>query len=182
MIAPERPAHGYVMLEVLVTIVILVFGLLGLVGFQLRTTIAEHEAYQRVQALVLVQDMVDRIYANRTNAATYVQDDIGASGTLTDCTSLTGKDLDVCEWGNALVGASETKGASSVGTLLGGQGCVSAGATNEYIVTVAWQGLANTVAPASTCGQNDYGNDQLRRAISMRVQISTLSALAPPAP
>ena len=69
-----------------------------------------------------------------------------------------------------------------VGTLLGGQGCVTAGATNEYIVTVAWQGLAKTVAPASTCGQNDYGNDQLRRAISMRVQISTLSALAPPAP
>ena len=182
MIATGRPARGYMMLEVLVTIVILVFGLLGLVGFQLRTTVAEHEAYQRVQALVLVQDMVDRIYANRINAATYVQDDIGASGTLTDCATLTGKDLDVCEWGNALVGASETKSSSSVGTLLGGQGCVSAGATNEYIVTVAWQGLARTVAPASTCGQNDYGNDQLRRAISMRVQISTLSALAPPAP
>ena len=124
--------------------------------------------------------MVDRIYANRTNAATYVQDDIGASGTLTDCATLTGKDLDVCEWGNALVGASETKGTSSVGTLLGGQGCVSAGATNEYIVTVAWQGLARTVAPASTCGQNDYGNDQLRRAISMRVQISTLNLVTGP--
>jgi type IV pilus assembly protein PilV len=172
MSATGRPARGYVLLEVLVTIVILVFGLLGLVGFQLRRTVAEHEAYQRVQALVLVQDMVDRIYANRTNAATYIQDDIGSSGALTDCAALTGKDLDVCEWGNALVGASETKGTSSVGTLLGGQGCVSAGATNEYIVTVAWQGLARTVAPASTCGQNDYGNDQLRRAISMRVQIS----------
>ena len=127
MIARGRPVRGYVLLEVLVTIVILVFGLLGLVGFQLRTTVAEHEAYQRVQALVLVQDMVDRIYANRTYAATYVQDDIGALGTLTDCATLTGKDLDVCEWGNALVGASETKGTSSVGTLLGGQGCVSAG-------------------------------------------------------
>lgn len=182
MKAARRHDAGYVLLEVLVTIVILVFGLLGLVGFQLRTTVAEHEAYQRVQALVLVQDMVDRIYANRTNAATYIQDDIGSSGALTDCTALTGKDLDVCEWSNALVGASETKGTSSVGTLLGGQGCVTAGATNEYIVTVAWQGLAKTVAPASTCGQNDYGNDQLRRAISMRVQISTLSALAPPPP
>ena len=182
MIASRQPAAGYVLLEVLVTIVILVFGLLGLAGFQLRTTVAEHEAYQRVQALVLVQDMVDRIYANRANAATYVQDDIGSSAALTDCATLSGKDLDICEWSNALVGASETKSSNSVGALLGGQGCVTAGAANEYIVTVAWQGLAQTVAPASTCGQNDYGNETLRRAISMRVQISTLSALAPPGP
>ena len=182
MTATRRRFSGYVLLEVLVTIVILVFGLLGLAGFQVRTTVAEHEAYQRVQALVLVQDMVDRIYANRINAATYIQGDIGASGALTNCATLTGKDLDVCEWSNALVGASETKSSSSVGTLLGGQGCVTAGATNEYIVTVAWQGLVQTVAPTSTCGQNDYGNDKLRRTVSMRVQISTLSALAPPAP
>ena len=131
MKAAQRRAAGYVLLEVLVTILILMFGLLGLAGFQLRTTVAEHEAYQRVQALVLVQDMVERIYANRTNAATYVQDDIGSSGALTDCAALTGKELDICEWSNALVGASEAKNSSSVGTLLGGQGCIVAGAANE---------------------------------------------------
>ena len=169
---------GYIMLEVLVTIVILVFGLLGLAGFQMRTSVAEQEAYQRVQALILVQDMVERIYANRANAATYVQNDIGSSGTKrTDCADVTGKDKDVCEWHNALIGASETLGGSSVGTLLGGQGCIIAGAANEYFVTVVWQGLTRTVAPASTCGQNDYGNDALRRAVSMRVQIATLSAI-----
>lgn len=182
MNATHRWAAGYVLLEVLVTIVILVFGLLGLAGFQLRTTVAEHEAYQRVQALILVQDMVDRIYANRTNAATYIQDDIGSSGAQVDCATLGGKELDICEWNNALVGASEAKNSNSVGTLLGGQGCITAGAANEYVVTVAWQGLVSTVAPGTTCGQSDYGNELLRRAISMRVQISTLSALAPPAP
>ena len=176
---PIRPrAAGYVMLEVLVTIVILVFGLLGLAGFQVRTSVVEQEAYQRVQALILVQDMVERIYANRVNAATYIQDDIGSSGTKrTDCDALSGKDKDVCEWHNALIGASETLSGSSVGTLLGGQGCITAGAANEYIVTVAWQGLTRTVVPGSTCGQNDYGNDALRRVVSMRVQIATLSAI-----
>src|SRR4029450_5375258 len=104
----RRTSTGYVMLEVQVTIVILVFGLLGLAVFQLRTSVVEQEAYQRVQALILVQDMAERIYANRANAATYVQDDIGSSGTVrTDCGPLTGKDKDVCEWHNALVGASE---------------------------------------------------------------------------
>jgi type IV pilus assembly protein PilV len=176
---PTRPhSAGYVMLEVLVTIVILVFGLLGLAGFQVRTSVAEQEAYQRVQALLLVQDMVERIYANRANAATYVQDDIGSSGTKrTDCPGLLGKDKDICEWHNALIGASENLGGATIGTLMGGQGCITAGAANEYFVTVAWQGLARTVAPGSTCGQNDYGNDALRRVVSMRVQIATLSAL-----
>ena len=181
MTTMRQRSRGYVLLEVLVTIVILVFGLLGLAGFQLRTTVAEHEAYQRVQALILVQDMAERIYANRANAATYVQDDIGSSGTeRTDCAGLAGKDNDVCEWHNGLVGAAEALNAKSVGTLLGGQGCIAAGAANEYIVTVAWQGLIPTVAPEATCGQNDYGNELLRRAVSMRVQISTLSALLPP--
>ena len=171
-------AQGYILLEVLVTIVILVFGLLGLAGFQVRTSVAEQEAYQRVQALILVPDMVERIYANRVNAAAYVQDDIGSSGVeRTDCGPLTGKDKDVCEWHNELIGASEALGGSSVGTLLAGQGCITAGAANEYIVTVVWQGLIRTVAPGSTCGQNDYGNDALRRAVSMRVQIATLSAI-----
>ena len=171
-------AQGYVMLEVLVTIVILVFGLLGLAGFQVRTSVAEQEAYQRVQALILVQDMMERIYANRANAASYVQDDIGSSAVeRTDCGPLNGKDKDICEWHNELIGASEISGTSRVGTLLGGQGCITAGAANEYIVTVAWQGLTPTVAPAATCGQNDYGNELLRRVVSMRVQIATLSAI-----
>jgi type IV pilus assembly protein PilV len=183
MMPMRRHATGYIMLEVLVTIVILVFGLLGLAGFQLRTSVAEHEAYQRVQALILVQDMTERIYANRNNAATYVQDDIGSSGTeQTNCADFTGKDRDICEWHNTLVGASEVLDSKSVGTLLGGQGCITAGAANEYFVTVAWQGRMPTVAPETTCGQNDYGNEKLRRAVSMRVQIATLSAPLPPPP
>ena len=118
---------GFVMLEVLVTIVVLVFGLLGLAGFQVRTSVAEQEAYQRVQALILVQDMMERIYANRANAASYVQDSIGSSATeRSDCGPLTGKDKDVCEWHNALIGASEINGDSRVGTLLRGQGCITA--------------------------------------------------------
>jgi type IV pilus assembly protein PilV len=181
MTTMREPNAGFMLLEVLVTIVILAFGLLGLAGFQARTSVAEQESYQRVQALLLVQDMVDRIYANRANAATYVQDDIGSSGVaLTTCGAMTGRDKDICEWNNALVGASETLGSNSVGTLLGGRGCITQGAANEYIVTVVWQGLMPTVAPASTCGQGNYGNSALRRSVSMRVQISTLAASAVP--
>ena len=76
----QRHVSGYILLEVLITIVILVIGLLGLAGFQVRATVAESEGYQRAQALIIAQDMVDRIYANRANAASYIQDDVGSSG------------------------------------------------------------------------------------------------------
>ena len=177
-----RRQSGVILLEVLITIVILVVGLLGLAGFQVRATLAEHEAYQRAQALILAQDMVDRIYANRVNAATYVQNDVGAAGTVTDCsTAAAGEAKDVCEWSNQLVGAGEAAGTTSVGTLLAGRGCITAGGVNEYFVVVVWRGLAATAPPAAdpdlSCGLNAYGagNEALRRAVSMRLLISTLS-------
>ena len=56
------------MIEVLITFVVLLVGLLGLIGLQARTQQAELESYQRGQALVLLQDMVDRMNANRIDA------------------------------------------------------------------------------------------------------------------
>src|SRR5207253_3006873 len=64
---------GFSLIEVLVTIVILMIGLLGLAALQTNATVAEMEAYQRSQALVLVQDMADRIASNKLNADTYIQ-------------------------------------------------------------------------------------------------------------
>ena len=70
-------SRGFTMIEVLVTIAILMIGLLGLAALQTNATVAELEAYQRSQALVLVQDMADRISANKANADSYKQIDIG---------------------------------------------------------------------------------------------------------
>ena len=43
-----------------------------------------------------------------------------------------------------------------------------------YRATVAWQGMHPTQAPASTCRQDEYGDDdKLRRAISVRIAIGT---------
>jgi type IV pilus assembly protein PilV len=184
LIAPRRRPAGFILLEILVTIVILVFGLFGLAGFQLRATVAESEAYQRAQALILVQDMVDRVYANRAVAATYADTELHAQPVGTGdaepapaaCADAdAGLDRDICEWSNALKGAGEGLRGNNVGTMIGGRGCITASGPNEYVVTVAWQGIAPTVAPSGTdCGRGLYGNDALRRAVSMRVVISTL--------
>ena len=60
------------MIEALVSLVIIMFGLLGLAGLQTRMQQAEFESYQRSQALILLYDMVDRINTNRATVPCFV--------------------------------------------------------------------------------------------------------------
>jgi type IV pilus assembly protein PilV len=161
--------------------VILVFGLLGLAGLQARLQVSEMESYQRAQALILLEDMANRITTNRSAAAGYVTaSPLGADMTCPTDTSTVQK-VDAKEWCEALQGAAETSGASKVGAMIGARGCVESTIANEYLVTVAWQGLAPISAPPDsvTCGQNAYDggactNDRCRRAITTVVRIGTL--------
>lgn len=167
------------MLEVLITIVIVVFGLLGLAGLQARIQAAELESYQRTQALVLLQDMVDRITTNRKQALQYVTTGVGTGTAVGVCGPMTGYQRDLCEWSNALLGASETSsGGQALGAMIGARGCISnpvAAVPREFVIAVAWQGLTPTAAPAgSTCGQNQYGTETQRRVVTARVVIACL--------
>jgi type IV pilus assembly protein PilV len=171
---------GFSMIEVLVTMLILLIGLLGMAGMQAHAQRSEMESYQRIQALVLAQDMVARINANRKNAANYVTASPLGKGDSqpTSCSSLTGKDLDFCEWSNALKGAAETSSGSGVGAMVGARGCVAFDAsTATYLVSVVWQGVAKTAAPVASlsCGEGLYGDETLRRVISLPITIATLT-------
>lgn len=188
-----RSQRGFTLLEVLVTIVILAFGLLGLVGLQTKMQMSEAEAYQRAQATLLLADMANRMAANRTTVSQYGADATTVTlGTnvddTTNCAVTTaGPAHDMCEWSQALKGAAEVKGTTNVGAMLGARGCIQRIQAPDtptctpaiYRVTVAWQGLTPTVAPALTCGQsvaNFYGsNDALRRAIPIDVVMPQLS-------
>lgn len=74
MKTPSNMPHkqtGFSMIEVLVALVILMVGLLGLAGLMVQSQRSEVESYQRVQALILLQDMANRINANRKAASCY---------------------------------------------------------------------------------------------------------------
>jgi type IV pilus assembly protein PilV len=171
------------MIEVLVTIVILAIGLLGLAGLQARLQSSEMEAYQRAQALVLLNDMASRIATNRANAADYVTTTpLGVGATTCNDTSTIQK-TDASEWCEALKGAGETLGGGNVGAMVGGRGCVESLGGGEYLVTVAWQGMTPISAPAPACGQNLYNGaagsactgDLCRRVITTVVRIGDLT-------
>jgi type IV pilus assembly protein PilV len=188
---PHR-SSGFSLIEVLVTIVILLIGLLGLIGLQGRALSAQMESYQRAQALILAQDMVDRINANRKNAASYITTTpLGTGGSCPIGTTTT--DTDLCAWNNALQGAAETIGTSTVGAMIGARGCVfqqvapGPGVAAIYQVVVAWQGISSTAAPdastaysAGQCGFNQYKDkngtvqENLHRTINLPVAIANL--------
>src|SRR5207237_9309263 len=97
---PFQLQHGATMIEVLITIVILAFGLLGLVGLQAKVQLADFESYQRAQAVVLLSDMVDRINANPCTADNYVSASVFGTG-FTDaspCPTAVGTGRDRAGW------------------------------------------------------------------------------------
>lgn len=176
--------RGSSMLEVLVTLVILAIGLLGLAGLQSRLQASEMEAYQRAQALILLDDMASRLATNRGNAVQYITgtaSPLGAGMTCPTDTSTT-PNVDAAQWCLALQGAAEASGGNRVGAMIGGRGCVENLGGGTYRVTVAWQGLTPIASPAVACGKDSYDTagsactaDLCRRAITTLVRIGTLS-------
>lgn len=177
--------RGTSLLEVLVTIIILAIGLLGLAGLQARLQSSEMEAYQRAQALVLLNDMASRLAANRTNAATYVTGSGSPLGGTAACptTTATRQQIDAGEWCNSLRGAGETLGGGNVGAMVGGRGCVEDIGGGQYLITVAWQGMTPISAPVPACGQGLYNGaagsactgDLCRRVITTVIRIGNLT-------
>jgi type IV pilus assembly protein PilV len=103
----------------------------------------------------------------------------------TDSTSTLAQ-IDLAEWCRALQGAAELLGSSSSGSVIGGRGCVEQLTNpNEYMVTVAWQGMVPLVEPASSvgCGATLYrtssggvcdASDLCRRTVTSIVRIDPL--------
>jgi len=168
---------GFSMIEVLVTIAILVLGLLGLAALQTQSTVAQMEAYQRSQALVIVQDLADRLSINKINARDYQTTAAGASGAARDCTGLASAALDLCQWHNQLVGVAEVAGTRNVGAMIGARGCVVFyPLENAFLITVAWQGMSASGVPKEDCGSGAYGSEGQRRTVSTVVNVAFLSA------
>lgn len=181
-----RPAGGITLIETLITIFVLTIGLLGMASLQARAHQAELESYQRSQALLLLDDITNRISANRELLDCYVLSDPGATSLLhlgtsptatidTGCDTLAGQDLQA--WDNLLKGATETLGGTSVGAMVGARGCIQKLDTDRHVeISVAWQGqLAITPPPATVlCGQGFYGNENQRRVVTRRLRFANL--------
>ncbi|NMG27358.1 type IV pilus modification protein PilV [Aromatoleum evansii] len=180
-----HPQKGFSLLEVLVSIVILAIGLLGLAGLQTKANEVEMEAYQRSVALMLVQDMADRVSAGRKYVDTFKTQSLVTygvgDGQPTACADTADVSAQLCEWSNAMKGAAEATAKGNIGAPIGMRGCLISvpptdDALGEFFVVGVWQGLMPTASPpANTPGAQcaadiDFGAG-LRRAVVTRVLI-----------
>lgn len=187
----SRGQQGFLLIEVLVAVVILLFALMGTAGLIMRSSQSEMESYQRMQAVALMQDISARINANRQVATCYANGANGMSlgtGAALPAACTTGTatqqamaNADLSAWNRSLLGSAEVttaaSGAQAVGAMIGARGCIeTVDAVNQiYRVSVSWQGLAKTTAPSLPCGQNQYGDDAYRRTVSTQIRIGALS-------
>ncbi len=125
---------GISMVEVLVAIVVLSFGLLGLAGLQADGLRGNNDAYMRSQATLMAYDMLDRMRANLQGVENGFYDDL-FSTTPADpacissgCTIQEMSEHDAFEWNQKLAQL-----------LPGGQGKVSgSGSGSIFTITVMW--------------------------------------------
>ena len=170
-------SRGFSLLEILVAVLILAIGLLGMAGLQLVATRSVQESFQRSQAILLMQDMVDRINVNRKSARSY---DLGTGylGTGSSATCGVSADADCQAWAQMLLGAAEkSAGGTNVGAMIGARGCIKYDAATElagapdtgvYTVTVVWQSQSGFLPPAAiTCGSGLYSADNSDRRYVM---------------
>jgi len=163
--------RGFTLLEVLITLIILMFGLLGLAGLMAKGQRASFEALQRQQALSFATDVAERMRSNRELAATYAAaaplatpvgsgarfaligtagvSNCGAANVI--CTPAEMAAYDMALWDGALVGAAETEvqGGNRIGGISRANGCIVA---NGGAIGAACPG-----APALPAGRFFFG-------------------------
>lgn len=150
---PRQLNRGFTLIEVMVTLVILTFGLLGIAGLMAKGQRIAFEAFQRQQAVALATDMAERIRGNRLLASvcpagpactTYtagapVITPLGTgafyndyrTATIKDCATLvcTIQELalyDIALWDGLLNGYSEQQAGTGtrIGGILNALGCI----------------------------------------------------------
>ena len=163
------------LIEVLISAMIVTFGVLGLAKLQGRSAIAGMESQQRTHALILARDMADRLLSNKQNAAAYLGSSYG-SGAFSGCNEGSSLARDRCAWDAALRGASERLGGASVGSLRSGRGCITTAGDGRFHIVVTWQGWIAGVAPSVDCARDAYGAETYRRAIVLPVRLPDLGA------
>ncbi len=159
----RRAASGFTMLEVLISIVVIAFGLLGVAGLQAFALKNNQSAAYRSVATSLASDMVDRMKANplAAFAGAYNGANSGAYGspvptclTGPGCSSTELASNDLYEW-RLLVRDALPNGSAVVcldatprdGTSIASAACDGAG--RQYVIKVWWVDDRNTTTPAT---------------------------------
>ncbi|WOJ96491.1 type IV pilus modification protein PilV [Congregibacter brevis] len=145
----SRQQAGFTLIEVMVSVLILLVGLLGVVGMQMLSLQANQGAYFRSQAVYIGAEILDAMRANPTAAASYVgvypDDGAGTSTVPADqscddadgCTPQEAAQQDIREWNVHFFDVLGVGAGNFRPSIPNGRAVITA-TGNQYTVTVNW--------------------------------------------
>jgi type IV pilus assembly protein PilV len=131
--------RGFTLLEVLVALLVLSIGLLGLAGLQTMSLKFNTQSYQRTQATLLIDSMVDRMRANPDAVNSGVYNNVPLGKVAADY-SFTGTCPQKCSNADDLANYDIHQWLAAIATpgmLTDGKGSISFDGT-RHTVTVTW--------------------------------------------
>ncbi|WKE64959.1 type IV pilus modification protein PilV [Gallaecimonas kandeliae] len=143
-----RHSRGFSLLEVLVALVVLSFGILGAVAMQLAAKRGSFGALEKTQATFLANDYIERARGNALGLTAYAGT-LGSGQTVASasscsrastCSSAALAAWDRYQWNQELLGARTKEAGSNLPVLENAVGCVSV-AANLITVTLSWDGV-----------------------------------------
>lgn len=152
----HKSERGFSMLEVLIAILVISFGLLGLAGLQIVSLKSNQTASQRTLATQQAYDMADRMRANRPGMLAGAYDNILAgAGSDPGCIA------NSCAAGDMALYDRFAWNTANADLLPGGSGTVSGSKSTFFTVTVSWTEKCST-------GETGCSSGTLTRSLPVR--------------
>jgi type IV pilus assembly protein PilV len=195
-VAPAQPSrqHGFTLIEVMIAVVVLSLGLLGVAALQLTAKKSSHQAWQRAQAVLLADSLLERVRINPSAAASY-HTGIGTAAlggatrstpardcSTQSCSAAQMATWDLWNWERRLDGTAIRDAANrNVSGLVDPHGCVvftAASAsfpnTGQLRVIVSWRGTTDTsdaVTSGTACGPGAAGAVDSRHQVIVNTYV-----------
>ena len=158
--------NGFSLIEVMVSLVILVIGLIGIFNLHLVAKKGSFESFQQTQASYYANDIINRMRINSGQLATYAGTYTGttiasakacdvAVGANVTCTNIETRNWDLYQWERAFLGENEKSSDNkNVGGLDSPTACIDIDVNSNVTVVMTWKGVR--ASSDGTTGKSDF--------------------------
>ena len=171
----KNQQRGLSLIELMVSLVILVVGLVGIFNLHLISKRGSFEAFQQTQAAYLANDIVNRMKLNRSELSSYAGTYSGVRTAVKSCETnicTTSETLswDQYQWDQPLIGTSERVGSQNVGGLDSAIACITENA-GAVSVTITWRGIRELSSSAKASSDCGHSLGKRRRVFALNTMI-----------
>ena len=153
----SKSEQGFSLIEVLVSLVILLIGLIGIFNLHIIAKQGSFESFQQTQATYYVHNIISRMRLNNSELANYAGTYTGSSvssakacdvgiGVVDLCTTAETRAWDLFQWERSFAGENETSvSGANVGGLDTATACIRVGNDGVSVsVVMSWRGVRAT--------------------------------------